>query len=173
MPNVLVTLAGATVVLRAVVRPDCVVPMDARDTVPLRATVTDELPRDVVAVDGGVALFRAIVVAARDADVLRVFSFVTFFCGVAVRDIVLFVSAVLAIVFFVVFVCVVVIVRPARAITFDDFSVEFCWAVRFTVSVPRTTASAFAMLMQHAAIKNKSFLISCYIYTNDNKNMFL
>lgn len=173
MPNVLVTLAGATVVLRAVVRPDCVVPMDARDTVPLRATVTDELPRGVVAVDGVVVLFRAIVVAARDTDVLRVFSFVTFFCGVAVRDIVLFVSAVLAIVFFVVFVCVVVIVRPARAITFDDFSVEFCWAVRFTVSVPRTAASAFAMLMQHAAIKNKIFLISCYIYTNDNKNMFL
>lgn len=169
MPNVLVTLAGATVVLRAVVRPDCVVPMDARDTVPLRATVTDELSRDVVAVDGVVVLFRAIVVAARDTDVLRVFSF----CGVAVRDIVLFVSAVLAIVFFVVFVCVVVIVRPARAITFDDFSVEFCWAVRFTVSVPRTAASAFAMLMQHAAIKNKIFLISCYIYTNDNKNMFL
>ena len=43
--------------LRAVVRPDCVVPMDARDTVPLRATVTDELPRDVVAVDGVVTLF--------------------------------------------------------------------------------------------------------------------
>lgn len=169
VPNVFVTLAGATVTLRAVSRPERATVLDAaRDcVVAVRAIVLFGVPRDVAdAVFGVVARATVVVAAARDLDAVRVF------CAfVAVRETV--VAFVRAVVFLVTFGWAAVGVRPVvRAITvWVSLSLDED-VVRFIAFVPRTTAPASAMLMQQAAIKNRIFLISCYLY-NDNKNIFL
>ena len=169
VPNVFVTLAGATVTLRAVSRPERATVLDAaRDcVVVVRAIVLFDVPRDVAdAVFGVAARATVVVAAARDLDALRVF------CAfVAVRETV--VAFVRAVVFLVTFGWAAVGVRPVvRAITVWVSLSLGEDVVRFIAFVPRTTAPASAMLMQQAAIKNRIFLISCYLY-NDNKNIFL
>ena len=169
VPNVFVTLAGATVTLRAVSRPERATVLDAaRDcVVAVRAIVLFDVPRDVAdAVFGVAARATVVVAAARDLDVVRVF------CAfVAVRETV--VAFVRAVVFLVTFGWAMVAVRPVvRAITVWVSLSLGEDVVRFIAFVPRTTAPASAMLMQQAAIKNRIFLISCYLY-NDNKNIFL
>ena len=170
VPNVFVTLAGATVTLRAVSRPERATVLDAaRDcVVAVRAIVLFDVPRDVAdAVFGVAARATVVVAAARDLDAVRVFcAFV-----VAVRETV--VAFVRAVVFLVTFGWAAVGVRPVvRAITVWVSLSLGEDVVRFIAFVPRTTAPASAMLMQQAAIKNRIFLISCYLY-NDNKNIFL
>ena len=169
VPNVFVTLVGATVMLRAVSRPERATVLDAaRDcVVAVRAIVLFDVPRDVAdAVFGVAARATVVVAAARDLDAVRVF------CAfVAVRETV--VAFVRAVVFLVTFGWVAVGVRPVvRAITVWVSLSLGEDVVRFIAFVPRTTAPASAMLMQQAAIKNRIFLISCYLY-NDNKNIFL
>lgn len=164
-----VTLAGATVTLRAVSRPERATVLDAaRDcVVAVRAIVLFDVPRDVAdAVFGVAARATVVVAAARDLDAVRVF------CAfVAVRE--TFVAFVRAVVFLVTFGWAAVGVRPVvRAITVWVSLSLGEDVVRFIAFVPRTTAPASAMLMQQAAIKNRIFLISCYLY-NDNKNIFL
>lgn len=164
-----VTLAGATVTLRAVSRPERATVLDAaRDcVVAVRAIVLFDVPRDVAdAVFGVAARATVVVAAARDLDAVRVF------CAfVAVRETV--VAFVRAVVFLVTFGWAAVGVRPVvRAITVWVSLSLGEDVVRFIAFVPRTTAPASAMLMQQAAIKNRIFLISCYLY-NDNKNIFL
>lgn len=170
VPNVFVTLVGATVTLRAVSRPERATVLDAaRDcVVAVRAIVLFDVPRDVADVAFGVVARATVVVAAaRDLDVVRVFcAFV-----VAVRETV--VAFVRAVVFLVTVGWATVAVRPVvRAITVWVSLSLGEEVVRFIAFVPRTTAPASAMLMQQAAIKNRIFLISCYLY-NDNKNIFL
>ena len=169
VPNVFVTLVGATVTLRAVSRPERATVLDAaRDcVVAVRAIVLFDVPRDVAdAVFGVAARATVVVAAARDLDAVRVF------CAfVAVRETV--VAFVRAVVFLVTFGWAAVGVRPVvRAITVWVSLSLGEDVVRFIAFVPRTTAPASAMLMQQAAIKNRIFLISCYLY-NDNKNIFL
>lgn len=166
VPNVFVTLDGATVVARAAraLRAAVDAPRDCWGGA-LRTTVLVRALRAVVwvvfALRGLVAVRATVwdVVAPRAVDDARDTVFVVPPRAVAVR--VVDTAAGVRVV--------------VRAITVWEFVFDVVVdCARSTEFVPRTAAPAFAMLMQHAMTKNKNLFIPVVynMYIDDNKNIF-